>query len=151
MYFACITMPFTLEETEFSVNSVKPDTAPGPDGIPVFLYKHFWPILKHQIFMLLNLFSWGFIPLKHLNFGVFSLIPKILCWGDVKLVNQVSSRTLIGIALCLHIFSLFLPPKEDPNGSTMIVGACHGESGDVSDDSGGIIRRNWQHQRHRPA
>lgn len=34
--------PFSMEEVEKVIKSMKANTAPGPDGFPVGFYKHLW-------------------------------------------------------------------------------------------------------------
>ena len=53
----CLTAPFTMAELEVAVRETKSDTAPGPDGIPVFFYQNFWPMVKQHLFMLLDSFG----------------------------------------------------------------------------------------------
>jgi hypothetical protein len=75
--------------------STKSDTAPGPDGIPVFFYKHFWPLVHQQLFLLLESFTRGFLPLKRLNYGILSLIPKVV---GADQISQFRPIALINVS-----------------------------------------------------
>jgi hypothetical protein len=90
-----LTAPVTLLELEQAVFSTKSDTAPGPDGIPVFFYKHFWPLVRQQLFLLLESFVRGFLPLKRLNYGILSLIPKVV---GADQISQFRPIALINVS-----------------------------------------------------
>ena len=70
-------LAFLPKEIDEALQSMKTDTAPGPDGWPVAMFKHFWPLLREPIFALCNGFMRGFVDIARLNFGVLSLIPKV--------------------------------------------------------------------------
>jgi hypothetical protein len=63
---------------------MKPDSAPGPDGLPVVFFKRFWGILKGHVLQLLNDFTLGRVNIVRLNFGIISLIPKIKGADSIK-------------------------------------------------------------------
>jgi hypothetical protein len=44
-----LELTFTSEELDGVLSSMKPDSAPGPDGLPVVFFKRFWGILKGPI------------------------------------------------------------------------------------------------------
>nr|XP_051197209.1 uncharacterized protein LOC127310588 [Lolium perenne] len=72
-----LELTFTQEELDEVLLSMKTDTAPGPDGLPVSFFKRFWGTLRAPILQLLNDFVLGRVDIARLNFGVISLIPKV--------------------------------------------------------------------------
>jgi hypothetical protein len=44
-----LELTFTSEELDEVLLSMKPDSAPGPDGLPVLFFKKFWGTLKGVI------------------------------------------------------------------------------------------------------
>ena len=42
-------LAFLPKEIDDALLSMKSDTAPGPDGWPVVMFKHFWPLLRSHI------------------------------------------------------------------------------------------------------
>jgi hypothetical protein len=72
-----LELSFTGEELDEVLASMKVDSAPGPDGLPVAFFKRFWEILKCSILGLLNDFTLGRVDIARLNFGSLTLIPKV--------------------------------------------------------------------------
>jgi hypothetical protein len=72
-----LEITFTAEELDEVLSSMKPDSAPGPDGLPVLFFKRFWGILRGPILQMLNDFALGRVDIARLNFGIISLIPKV--------------------------------------------------------------------------
>jgi hypothetical protein len=72
-----LELTFTQEELDEVLLSMKMDTAPGSDGLPVSFFKRFWGTLRAPILQLLNDFVLGRVDIARLNFGVISLIPKV--------------------------------------------------------------------------
>jgi hypothetical protein len=72
-----LELTFTPEELDEVLASMKPDSAPGPDGLPVVFFKRFWGTLKGPVLQLLNDFTLGRVDIARLNFGIILLIPKI--------------------------------------------------------------------------
>jgi hypothetical protein len=61
------------------IKEIKTDTAPGSDGFLVgFFFKSFCRFLKPLVLQILNTFALGMVDISRLNFGVLSLIPKVL-------------------------------------------------------------------------
>jgi hypothetical protein len=71
-----LELTFTPEELDEVLHSMKVDSAPGPDGLPVLFFKRFWGTLKGPILRLLNDFALGRVDIARLNFEIISLIPK---------------------------------------------------------------------------
>jgi hypothetical protein len=72
-----LMLPFTGEELDKVLASMKVETAPGPDGWPVIFFKKFWSLTKPYILAILNSFALGRVDIARLNFGILSLIPKV--------------------------------------------------------------------------
>jgi hypothetical protein len=70
-----LEITFTAEELDEVLSSMKPDSAPGPDGLPVLFFKRFWGILRGPILQMLNDFALGRVDIACLNFLIISLIP----------------------------------------------------------------------------
>jgi hypothetical protein len=65
-----LELTFTSDELDEVLASMKVDSAPGPDGLPVAFFKRFWGILKGPILGMLNDFALGRVDVSRLNFGV---------------------------------------------------------------------------------
>jgi hypothetical protein len=72
-----LELTFTGEELDEVLQSMKPDSTPGPDGLPIMFFKKFWGILMGPILQLLNDFTLGRVDIACLNFRIISLIPKV--------------------------------------------------------------------------
>ena len=73
---------------------MKPDSAPGPDGLPVIFFKRFWEILKGPILQILNDFTLGRVDVARLNYGILTLIPKV---KGADMVRQFRPIALINV------------------------------------------------------
>ncbi|KAK1686874.1 hypothetical protein QYE76_047722 [Lolium multiflorum] len=89
-----LELTFTPDELDEVLAGMKPDSAPGPDGLPVLFFKKFWDILRGPILRILNDFALGRVDIARLNFGVISLIPKVQGADTIK---QFRPTTLINI------------------------------------------------------
>ena len=78
-----MTKPFT-EEVRKSVFDMKENTAPSPDGFGVSFYKHCWNVIKGELMGMINDFYLGNLDLARLNYGVITLIPKVMYANNVK-------------------------------------------------------------------
>jgi hypothetical protein len=72
-----LELTFTPEELDEVLAGMKPDSAPGPDGLPVAFFRKFWENLKGPILAILNDFALGRVDISRLNYGIISLIPKV--------------------------------------------------------------------------
>jgi hypothetical protein len=52
-----LEITFTAEELDEVLASMKPNSALGPDGLPVAFFKNFWQILKGPILAFMNDFA----------------------------------------------------------------------------------------------
>jgi hypothetical protein len=89
-----LALSFTMEELEEVIKNTKTAMAPCPDGLPVAFFKNFCPLLKDLIFRILNGFAMGTLDISCLNFGILSLIPKVL---GVESIKQYRPIALINV------------------------------------------------------
>jgi hypothetical protein len=95
---------------------MKTDTALGLDGFPVSSFQKCWPLVKHGVLHILNNFILGRIDIARLNYGVLSLIPKVL------IANKISQyRTIALINVIFKIVSKALAHKLDPIAHRVII------------------------------
>jgi hypothetical protein len=90
-----LELSFTGVELDEVLASMKVDSAPGPDGLPVAFFKRFWGILKGPILGLLNDFALGRVDIARLNFGILSLIPKVRGADNVKQFRPIALINVI--------------------------------------------------------
>ncbi|KAK1666668.1 hypothetical protein QYE76_054827 [Lolium multiflorum] len=100
---------FSEKELEMIVLEMKADTAPGPDGFPVFFFKKFWGLVKLGVLHILNDFILGRIDIARLNFGILSLIPKV---PGADKITQFRPIALINVIF--KIVSKAFATKLDP-------------------------------------
>ncbi|XP_071683729.1 uncharacterized protein [Lolium perenne] len=81
---------FSMEELEEVLKDTKTDTAPGPDGFSVSFFKHFWPGLRGLVLQIVNGFALGTVDVARLNFGVLSLIPKVVGADSIKQYRPIA-------------------------------------------------------------
>nr|XP_023920135.1 uncharacterized protein LOC112031661 [Quercus suber] len=70
-------MGISNREIELAVFQMGPYKAPGPDGILVFFYQHFWDTVKVDVCNAVQAFFHSSSLLKALNQTFITLIPKI--------------------------------------------------------------------------
>jgi hypothetical protein len=90
-----LELTFTAEELDSVLASMKPDSAPGPDGLPVAFFKKFWEILKGPILAILNDFTLGRVDIARLNYGIISLIPKVRGADSIKQYRPIALINVI--------------------------------------------------------
>ncbi|GJW38203.1 hypothetical protein Tco_0064048 [Tanacetum coccineum] len=78
------------QEIKTAVWGCGTDKSPGPDGFSFGFYRHFWPVIEHDVYMAVNhFFIHGEIP-PGCNSSFIALIPKLVnVLGDI--VNEVQS------------------------------------------------------------
>jgi hypothetical protein len=106
---------------------MKPDSAPGPDGLPVLFFRKFWGILKGPILHLLNDFTLGRVDIARLNFGIISLIPKVKGADSIKQFRPIALINVI-FKFVAKAFTIRLAPLAhrtiDRSQSAFIKGRC---------------------------
>jgi hypothetical protein len=90
-----LELTFTAEELDSVLASMKPDSAPGPDGLSVAFFKNFWEILKGPILAILNDFTLGRVDIARLNYGIISLIPKVRGADSIKQYRPIALINVI--------------------------------------------------------
>ncbi|GJU11709.1 RNA-directed DNA polymerase, eukaryota, reverse transcriptase zinc-binding domain protein [Tanacetum coccineum] len=81
------------EEVKRAVWDCGVDKSPGPDGFSFSFYRHFWPVIKKDVFEAVDyFFMYGEIP-NGCNSNFIALIPKIL---DANMVKDFRPISLIG-------------------------------------------------------
>jgi hypothetical protein len=65
-----LSITFSPEELDAVLESMKLDSAPGPDGFPVTFFKRFWGTLKGTVLEILNDFALGRVDVARLNYGI---------------------------------------------------------------------------------
>lgn len=76
--------PFSEEEVLLAIEGMKPDSAPGPDGLPARFFQIFCPSIKTEVMAMLEELYLGVLDLSRPNFGIISLIPKIPGASDIR-------------------------------------------------------------------
>ncbi|GKB92615.1 hypothetical protein Tco_0964887 [Tanacetum coccineum] len=65
------------QEIKMAVWGCGTDKSPGPDGFSFGFYRHFWPVIEHDVYMAVNhFFIHGEIP-PGCNSSFIALIPKV--------------------------------------------------------------------------
>ena len=106
-------LAFLPEEIDAALSSMKTDTAPGPDGWPVAMFKHFWSILQGPIFEVCNGFMRGTVDISRLNFGVLSLIHKVFGADDIRQFRPIALIN-VPFKICSKATTSHLVPMAHP-------------------------------------
>jgi hypothetical protein len=92
---AALALSFSREELEEVLAGTKTATAPGPDGFPVAFFKKNWALLKDMVFQILNGFALGTMDMSRLNFGILSLLPKVVGADSIKQFRPIALINVI--------------------------------------------------------
>ena len=95
-----LTLPFLPEEVKRAIMEMKANSAPGPDGLPVTFFQKFWDQLQAVIMPMFHEFYIGTLVMSRLNYGVITLIPKVVGATDIR-----QFRPITVINVILRIFS----------------------------------------------
>jgi hypothetical protein len=63
---------------------MKAGSAAGPDGLPVAFFQKFWPVPQPVIMKTFHEFYIGTLDLARLNYGVITLIPKVIGATNIR-------------------------------------------------------------------
>ena len=102
-------LTFTEEELDSVLKNIKTDTALGPDGFPVSFFKVFWSMVKPLVLRILNAFALGRVDIARLNFGVLTLIPKVVGADDIRQFRPIALINVI-FKFVAKAFALRLSP-----------------------------------------
>jgi hypothetical protein len=70
------------------------NSAPGPDGLPMEIYKCFWEQVKVRVMEVFEKFYRGEVNLGRLNYGLISFIPKM---KEANNIMQFRPICLLGV------------------------------------------------------
>jgi hypothetical protein len=122
-----LELTFTQEELDEVLLSMKLDSAPGPDGLPVPFFKRFWGIMCGHILLLLNDFVLGRVDIARLNYGIITLIPKVKGVDTIKQFRPIALINII-FKFVAKAFAIRLAPLShrmiDRSRTAFIRGRC---------------------------
>ena len=75
--------PLLPEEVGRAIMEMKANSAPGPDGLPVIFFQKFWEDIKAVLMPTFQEFYIGTLVMSRLNFGMVTLIHKIVGAMDI--------------------------------------------------------------------
>jgi hypothetical protein len=90
-----LTLPFLPEEVARAVKEMKANLAPGPDGLPVSFFQKIWDKLQAVIMPMFQEFYTGTLVMSCLNFGVITLIPKVVGAMDIRQFRPITVINVI--------------------------------------------------------
>jgi hypothetical protein len=90
-----LTLPFFPEEVRREIMEMKVDSTPGPDGIPIIFFQKFWERIQAVIMPMFQEFYIGTLVMSRLNFGVITLIPKIVGAIDIRQFRPITVINVI--------------------------------------------------------
>ncbi|XP_055962333.1 uncharacterized protein LOC126687828 [Mercurialis annua] len=90
-----LQQPFLAEEVQLALKKMGPSKAPGPDGLPVIVYKSYWQIVGDDVTQcVLRFLENGIMPDK-LNHTFITLIPKVTVPESMKDMRPISLCNVI--------------------------------------------------------
>ncbi|XP_019190293.1 PREDICTED: uncharacterized protein LOC109184710 [Ipomoea nil] len=104
-----LSQPFTMADVKSALFDMKPEMAPGPDGMSPAFFLHFWPVLGHDLTMFilhcvehkqfppeLNDSNIVLIPKKPVPEKVSDLLPIAMCNVVYKVLAKMLANKLKG-------------------------------------------------------
>jgi hypothetical protein len=79
-----LTRPFSPEEVRKAIMEMKADSALGPDGLPVVFFQKFWEKIQAAVMPMFHELFVETLVMSRLNFGVITLIPKVVGATDIR-------------------------------------------------------------------
>ncbi|KAK1618982.1 hypothetical protein QYE76_024499 [Lolium multiflorum] len=92
---AALTLPFLPTEVRGALEGMKASSAPGPDGLPVVFFQKFWAKLQETIMPMFQEFYVGTLDMGRLNYGVITLIPKVVGATDIRQFRPITVINVI--------------------------------------------------------
>ncbi|KAF7841397.1 putative non-LTR retroelement reverse transcriptase [Senna tora] len=110
----------TDAEIEQALFLMKPNKAPGPDGLPAMFFQKFWLVVKNDLIACIkSFFDRGFI-LKELNQTMITLIPKnqspeqFKDFCPISLCNVIVKIILKVLVICMKaIMETIIAPNQN--------------------------------------
>ena len=93
-----LTLPFSEDEVKQAIRGLNAEGAPGPDGIPVFLYLECWDAIGAEVMATVEDFRAGRCNMDRLNRAYIILLPKVEGAehiGDFRSISLSNSIYLI--------------------------------------------------------
>ena len=90
-----LTLPFLSEEVGRAIMEMRNNSAPGPVGLPVIFFQIFWENIKAVIMPMFQEFYIGTLVMSRLNFGVVTLIPKVVGATDIRQFRPLTVLNVI--------------------------------------------------------
>ncbi|KAE8801651.1 Signal recognition particle 54 kDa protein, chloroplastic [Hordeum vulgare] len=75
---------------------MNPSSATAPDGLPVKFFHTFWSVIRQEVMSFFEKFYVGSINLHLRNYGIITLIPKVVDAFDIR---QFCTITVIIVIL----------------------------------------------------
>jgi hypothetical protein len=79
-----LNLPFSENDVLKTINGMKSDSAPGPNGFTAMFFKKLWVYAKNGMKRMVEDFNRNNLDLKRLNFGMITLVPKVLEANTIK-------------------------------------------------------------------
>nr|XP_051202041.1 uncharacterized protein LOC127315609 [Lolium perenne] len=122
-----LELTFTAHELDEVLASMKQDSAPGPDGLPVMFFKRFWGTIRGPILQILNDFALGRVDVARLNYGIITLIPKVKGADNIRKYRPITLINVI-FKFVAKAYAIRLAPVAhrviDRSQSAFIKGRC---------------------------
>ena len=81
--------PFHEDEIKSAFSEMRSDSAPGPNGFGAKFLKTFWHVLKDGYLSLFQDLPLGKLDIQRLNYGVITLVPKIVETNTIKKFRSI--------------------------------------------------------------
>jgi len=91
-----LTSPFTEKEVRDAIFDMEHNKAPGPDSFPAEFYQKFWEPIKGDHMLMFHSLHKGDLPLFSLNFGIITLVPKVL---EANWIQQYRPICLLNVSI----------------------------------------------------
>jgi hypothetical protein len=87
-----LALEFTEEEVRKAIFYSYSDGAPGPDGLSLMFYQHFWEVIKIDLMEMFRDLHKGELDLYRLNFALITVIPME---KDARTMNKFMPISLL--------------------------------------------------------